>query len=115
MTTYSSFADFYDRFVRPLGDEHPRWIRLDGQTAGGNREVAGVFWHAGRRWKVHVDTHFGPLRVARAAIQGGIDPFVETRTPARNANLVLTDALHAQTGERHRYLYIYEVPGPGQT
>lgn len=111
MTEYGSFRAFVEDFVLPMQQAHPEDKRLDGQPSGGNLNVAGIFWHKARRWKVHADTHYRPLLVAYEALRSRefADPFVETPTQ-RGTCLDLTPILRARTGDPDKHLYIYEIP-----
>jgi hypothetical protein len=78
---HDDFLSFMRAVVLPLQDVHPDHVRLDGETTGGSRVVAGRFLHNGQVWVVHADTHFEPLAIAYAAAVAGRDPFVEEDTP----------------------------------
>ena len=110
MADYPSFRAFVEQMILPMQSAHPDDIRLDGQPTGGNREVVGTFWHAGRQWKVHADTHYRPVLIAYGALQAGelSDPFIERPTKS-GACLDLVPALRARTGDPDKHLYIYEV------
>lgn len=110
MTDYPSFHAFMEQLILPMQSDHPEDKRLDGQPSGGNREVVGTFAHGGRRWKVHADTRYRPLVIAYEALKTGelMDPFVEARTQ-RGKSLELVPALRARSGDRAKYLYIYEA------
>lgn len=106
---YSSFPEFMTRYVLPLGTANPTYRRLDGEITGGNRAIAGVFGHDGRRWGVHADTHFEPLRIAHEAWQRdrGSDPFRREATRAGTC-LVLRGDLRALYRSPYKHLYIYD-------
>jgi len=105
-----SFREFVEQIVLPMQAESPDDKRLDGQPTGGNREVVGIFWHGGRRWRVHADTHYRQLLIAYDAVRTGEleDPFIEQPT-ARGTCLDLVPELRRRTGERAKYLYVYEA------
>ena len=109
MMTFSSFASFIESYVLPLRKEHPGWRRLDGETTGGNRNVAARFVHQNTTCKVHADTHFDPLLVAYEAARGGADPFEQELTRASGSLcLVLVPSLRVKTAVPSRkYLYMY--------
>jgi hypothetical protein len=105
---YSDFLSFMQSVVLPRHASHPDDVRLDGATTGGNWDVAGMFQHQGKTWKVHADTHYEPLEIAYQAASAGQDPFIESPMTNRMC-LVLTKALHATQQSPHKYLYIYEA------
>lgn len=107
---YTSFRALMDQLIIPMRAANPHDKRLDGQPTGGNLEVTGYFWHLGRRWKVHADTHYLQLLVAYKALEAGevTDPFVE-RSRKRGTSLDLIPMLSARTGERLKHMYIYSV------
>jgi len=108
---FASFRRFCETVTLPKREANPTYLRLDGLTSGGNRDVAGIFRHAGSRWKVHADTHFEPLMLAYEALRSGelTDPFVVGRTQtAGNRCLELTPELRERQAGRSKYLYIYE-------
>jgi hypothetical protein len=107
---YSSFSDFMTRYAIPLEQANPAFRRLDGERSGGNRTIAGSFVHDGRRWVVHADTHFRPLRIAyndELRDPAG-DPFKREVTRAGTC-LVLRDDLRRIHDSPHKYLYIYDA------
>ena len=110
---YDSFESFVESVVIPQRTANPTHIRLDGNTSGGNREVAGVFRHRRKVWKVHADTHYEPLLLAYDLIKQGQtnDPFVEEVTNTGSGTcLVLQDNIQRLLSKpRFKYLYIYEV------
>jgi hypothetical protein len=111
---YSSFSDFMTRYVIPLERADPKSRRLDGEWSGGNRTVAGSFVHDGRRWVVHADTHFRPLRIAYNDVlrDPAGDPFTREVTRAGTC-LVLRDDLRRLHDSPHKYVYIYDAgPAP---
>jgi hypothetical protein len=101
---YATFREFVEHLVLPMREAHPDHKRLDGQPSGGNRTVAGTFWHRGRRWKVHADTHYRQLLIAYEALRSGEvpDPFVEKATK-NGISLDLAPSLRARTGDREKY------------
>jgi hypothetical protein len=107
---YSSFRAFMEQLIVPMQASNPHDKRLDGQPSGGNREVVGYFWHDGRRWKVHADTHYRQLLIAYEALKSGQvqDPFVEHPT-VRGTSLDLIPALRSRSLEREKHLYIYSA------
>ena len=94
----------------PLRAEHPSWRRLDGASSVGNRGVVATFRHDGEVWKVHADTHFEPLEIARRATRAepGSDPFVVEHAQAGRC-LALREDLDTPYASRHKHLYIYEL------
>ena len=110
MSVHQSFRSFMEAVVLPMRGANPSHRRLDGQVAGGNREVVGIFRYGGRVWKVHADTHYEPLLIAYNALTSGTDdPFVEEST-RRGLCLDLLPELRARRRDpRRKYLYIYEV------
>ena len=112
MTDYASFADFMEKLINPMRQASPRHERLDGLISGGNRRIVGRFWHRGRRWKVHADTHYEPLMLAHRAISSRLvaDPFEEQQTRvAGKACLVLVPELMRRLPRGPKHLYIYEA------
>jgi hypothetical protein len=107
---HQSFRGFIEEVALPMRAANPSHRRLDGQVAGGNREVVGRFRHRDRVWKVHADTHYEPLLIAYEAVKTGTDdPFIEEPT-RRGRCLDLLPELRAQRQDpAHKYLYIYEV------
>lgn len=110
MSDYPSFRAFVEQLVLPMQASRPQDKRLDGQPSGGNRDVVATFWHLGRRWKVHADTHFRPLLIAYEALDRGelTDPFTEQPTRSGTC-LDLVPALRTRTQDPHKHLYIYEL------
>ena len=108
--TFASFKEFVEQVVHPLHSANPSDERLDGQPTGGNREVVGTFFHAGRPWKAHADTHFERVLLAYDALAAGVvDPFIEQLTPRGNS-LDLIPRLRRQSRQpEFKYLYIYEL------
>ena len=110
---HGSFAAFMEHVVLPRQAADPAQIRLDGQASGGNREPAGFFWHQGKLWRVHADSHFEPLILAYGALKEKPteDPFIATATGSGYRHcLVLTSELQKQLRQpRFKHLYIYEV------
>jgi hypothetical protein len=108
---YQSFVAFMESVVIPQKAANPSHIRLDGETSGGNRTVAGEFRHHSKVWKIHADTRYEPLMLAYSStIEGRTDdPFKEEST--RNGNcLVLNDIVRRRTvNPRFKHLYIYEA------
>lgn len=113
MTIHQSFQSFMEQEVLPARAANPGHRRLDGEIAGGNRSVFGVFRHAGRQWKVHADTHYEPLLLAYKALRTGEvgDPFVAEPTRSGDGTcLVLIEPLKQRMSDvRPKYLYVYEV------
>jgi len=104
--SFGSFKEFVEEVVLPRHASNPLDIRLDGQPTGGNRDVAGIFWHAGRQWKVHSDIHYDRLLVACKAIEAGVgDPFIEQSAPRGNS-LDLIPELRRQIRSPRKYLYV---------
>jgi hypothetical protein len=102
-----------EQVVLPRQAANPAHIRLDGQISGGNREPAGFFWHQGKLWRVHADSHFAPLLLAYGALKETptADPFIATATGTGKRHcLVLTSQLQQQLPKpRFKHLYIYEA------
>lgn len=99
------FLQFMQAIILPLREAHPDFIRLDGRPGGGNRADAGRFFHAGRVWVVHADTHFRPLMRAYESALRGEDPFL-VREIRGGLRLDLKDDLWP---EPPRHLYVYLV------
>jgi hypothetical protein len=108
--TFGSFKEFVEQVIMPMHALNPADERLDGQPSGGNREVVGTFFHAGRPWKVHADTHYDRLLLAFDALgRGAEDPFIQQRTPRGNS-LDLNPVLRGRAeNPGYKYLYIYEL------
>jgi hypothetical protein len=107
---FELFAQFVEDLVLPLQAAHPDYERLDGQPTGGNRTIVATFWHDGRQWKVHADTHVDRLLTAYEAMTLGTDPFVHQATPRGNSLDLRSNLKGAPPGPKH--LYIYEMSGP---
>jgi hypothetical protein len=109
-TVSQSFAEFMAHVVLPARSANPTHERLDGQPTGGNRTTFGSFWHRGRRWAVHADTHYYRLLEAWNAYQRGVtDPFDVVQTPHGEA-LDLTPVARDRSRQvRPKHLYIYAV------
>lgn len=105
---HPTFIDFIESRLLPFRAEHRQYVRLDGATSGGNREPFGYFHHAGRRWKVHSDTHFEPLLIAYRAVRDREvdDPF-ETKETKSGRSLALIPELRQRQKSRFKHLYIY--------
>lgn len=112
---HDDFVGFVKSVVLPNRNSNPSHVRLDGNSTGGNREIAGMFRHQGKIWKVHADTHYEPLILAYEFIleNKGKDPFLENPTGTGiGICLVLKDSIqHLSSKPRFKYLYIYEVSG----
>lgn len=110
MYDYPSFREFVEQVILPMQAANAQDKRLDGQPSGGNRDVVGRFWHRGRRWKVHADTHYRQLVAAYEAIRTGEmgDPFVEQPTKHGRC-LDLVPQLRVRLNDRNKHLYIYEA------
>ena len=108
---YLSFVEFMELVVIPQRAANPNHIRLDGETSGGNRAVAGMFRHHNKVWKVHADSVYETLLLAYdSTIEGKVaDPFLEESTRRGNC-LVLTDSVRRlMVKPRFKHLYIYEA------
>lgn len=109
---YGSFESFIEAVVLPKKDANPLHIRLDGNTSGGNREIAGVFRHQNKVWKVHADTHYEPLLLAYNSVKKGEtnNPFSEEVTKnGTGICLVLKDKTRCLLIKpRFKHLYIYQ-------
>ncbi len=103
---HGSFKAWVVAEVLPLHQEHPEWVRLDGQASGGNRSVAGQFRHLDRDWVVHADTHFEPVLRAYRAItaQGVDDPFAVDRARVGDC-LELRPELGGASWPKYFYVY----------
>lgn len=108
--THESYVSFIESIVLPRRSLSPHHIRLDGEVAGGNRTVVGVFRGGGGEWKVHEDSRYEPLLIAYEAAKAGDPwPFVEEPTKSGTA-LVLKPELRAEMSDgRHKYIYIYST------
>jgi hypothetical protein len=107
MHVHASFGDFITAEVIPHQESHPEWKRLDGwdrdpskTTQNGNRTIFAQFRHAGKMWKVHVDTKFAPLMEAYRKQDG--DPFVEDPTKKKQGTKL-------QTRPPSKCMFIYLV------
>jgi hypothetical protein len=108
--THPSYISFVENVVLPRRSQNPAAVRLDGETAGGNRTVVGVFRGDGREWKVHEDSHFEPLLVAYEAAKAGDPwPFVEVSTKTGTSLDLKPELRQRMSDRRHKYLYIYSV------
>lgn len=103
---YDDFVSFMKAEILPRKAAQPGATRLDGQTTGGSREIAGRFKYDGHAWVVHADTHYEPLDIAYEANLQGIRPFVEEPTD-KGRSLALAPELRARQASAHKYLYIY--------
>jgi len=103
---YNDFIEFMEAVVLPRHSANPDAIRLDGALTGGNFDEAGRFRHHDREWGVAEDSHYEPLKIALAAAESGIDPFVEEPTKT-GLRLDLAPELQAKYSLPHRHMYIY--------
>jgi hypothetical protein len=107
---YPSYVSFVEDVVLPRRASNPHHKRLDGAVAGGNWAVAGVFRGGGGEWKVHEDSHYGPLLAAYEAARAGDPwPFVEEATKTGTALDLKPELRERMTDNRHKYIYIYSV------
>jgi hypothetical protein len=108
--THPSYISFVENVVLPGRSRNPAHLRLDGQTTGGNRTVAGTFRGDGREWRVHEDSHYEPLLAAYESFKAGDPwPFIEEPTKTGSC-LDLKPELQARLSDRrHKYLYIYSI------
>jgi hypothetical protein len=108
--THPSYVSFVEKVVLPRRTLNPHHIRLDGEVAGGNRTVAGVFRGGGREWKVHEDSHYEPLLIAYEAARAGDPwPFVEAPTKTGTALDLKPDLRERMSDRSHKYMYIYSL------
>jgi hypothetical protein len=111
MKIYDSFNEYVKLFVIPRKNENPDQLRLDGQESGGNREIAGVFQHQNKVWKVHGDTRYEPILLAYDVMRKEMeDPFIEkTTNSGKGSSLILKDEIQQLSSKpRFKHLYIYE-------
>lgn len=103
---HNSFRNWVEAEVLPLQAAHPRWLRLDGETSGGNRSAVGSFRYLDRVWVVHADTWFDPVLIAYRAIVNdtALDPFVVKPAEVRDC-LDLLPALKVPGEPKHFYVY----------
>jgi hypothetical protein len=108
--THPSYVSFVENVVLPRRSQNPAHIRLDGEVAGGNRTVAGLFRGDGREWKVHEDSHYEPLLIAYDAVKAGDAwPFVEAPTKSGTSLDLKPELRQRLSNRRHKYLYIYSL------
>jgi hypothetical protein len=108
--THPSYISFVENVVLPRRSQNPAHVRLDGELAGGNRTVAGVFRGEGREWKVHEDSHYEPLLIGYEAAKAGDPwPFVEPPTKTGTALDLKPELRQRLSDRRHKYLYIYSL------
>jgi len=103
---YASFVECVEGCIIPLQQEHPTWLRLDGQQSGGNTNIVARFRHDGQVWKIHADSRFTPImRAFEAVASGNIEgPFVRERTQ-NGYCLNLTEPLRGSQKAKHFYVY----------
>ncbi|MGE5356604.1 MAG: hypothetical protein ACM3PT_10255 [Deltaproteobacteria bacterium] len=104
MKTHESFKELIEKSALPLIKSHPDWIRLDGQTSGGNRKHFAWFRYNGNTWKVHSDTHIAELMKAYKEIIAGREPFIISKTN-KNGNICLE--LIPELAGKPKHIYIY--------
>lgn len=108
------FRAYIETEIIPKRLAHPTHLRLDGQITGGNREIAGMFYHVGRIWKVHADSHYEPLLLAYdSIIQHGAayEPFriEDTNTLAGTCLVLIAEVQQLKSKPRFKHLYIYAM------
>ncbi|MDQ2730324.1 MAG: hypothetical protein M3Y56_01580 [Armatimonadota bacterium] len=103
---HDSFSLWVDAEALPLQRAHPTWHRLDGWSAGGNREVVGRFRYADQVWVVHGDTRFNPVLCAYQALRSGLtaDPFLIEQAKVRRC-LNLKPEIRSAQLPKHFYVY----------
>ena len=112
MPTYADFNSFAIA-VRSHSQSHPDWIRLNGQTSGGDQNAWAEFWHLDRRWKVDADTQFSPILVAYEHwLSTGENPFQIEESPKRYCLAVIASVrdLLVQLDvkyDKNKYFYAY--------
>jgi len=102
---YNNFKELMEDSVLPLIKKHPDWIRLDGQTSGGNRNHFAWFRYNGKTWKIHSDTHIAELIKAYKEIILGLEPFIITKTN-RSGNICLELLPELAGNPKHFYIYM---------
>jgi hypothetical protein len=110
MKIYDNFKEYIELFVKPRKSENPDHFRLDGWKSGSNLEIAGVFRHQNKVWKVHGDTRYEPLLLAYDVMTKRLeDPFIEqiTITGKGNTLTLKNDVQQLLSKPRFKYLYIY--------
>jgi hypothetical protein len=108
--THPSYISFVEDVVLPRRARNPRHIRLDGESVGGNRTVAGVFRGRDAEWKVHEDSHYEPLLIAYEAAKAGDPwPFVEAPTKSGTALDLKPELRQRMSDDRHKHIYIYSL------
>ncbi len=105
---YSNFSQFMESVVLPLRAQNPDHLRLDGELTRGNWDVAGLFRHHSKVWKVHSDSHYEPLLLAYEAAKTSVDPFVEEPTKHGTSLVLHADLRTTKTLRKFEYMYIYE-------
>ena len=102
---YNNFKELMEDSVLPLIKKHPDWIRLDGQTTGGNRNHFAWFRYNGKIWKIHSDTHIAELLKANNEIIAGREPFIITKTN-KSGNTCLELLPELAGNPKHFYVYM---------
>jgi hypothetical protein len=108
------FTAYIETEILPQRQAHPAHLRLDGKTTGGNRQIAGLFYHQDRLCKVHADSHYEPLLLAYDAILrhgAAYDPFriEDTNTRAGTCLVLIDEVQHMKTKPKFKHLYIYAM------
>lgn len=101
------FITFIETKVKPLREQEPERLRLDGEPSGGNRTVFARFTRGGKEWTVNGDSHIKPLMRAYEAALKGEDPFIEEETDEKSITLSLNDKLRGEQTSPHKHIYIY--------
>ena len=89
MEIFNNYIDLYESLVKPFIIEHPKWIRLDGATTGGNRDIFGKFKYKGKIWKIHSDSHLKKRSIVYHEFKNDNDPFIESLTSKNLLTLTL--------------------------
>ena len=103
MSCYEDFDQLMLTNVIPFQNKNSSWIRLDGQSKGGNRKTYACFYYKGKKWKINSDTHFKELNKAHQDILEKNDPFIIIPTGKNNACIELRSGL----ASRPKHIYIY--------
>lgn len=106
MDPYKNFETVIEDLVLPLQKQHPDWLRLDGTSSKGNRNVFAKFLYLNRTWRINSDTHVSELMKAYHSIKSGMEPF-EIKKTSRGGRPCLD--LTKEIASKPKFLFIYEI------
>jgi len=102
MKYFNNFTELMEQKVVPIY----HYLRLDGNSKGGNRKIFACFYYKSSVWKIHSDTHIRELKKALTDIQQNNDPFIIAKTQSNRICLELRKEL--ASSPKHIYIYLYK-------